>query len=324
MSDVLSLGELLIDFSPAGFSANQNTLFEQNPGGAPANVAVQLARLGISSAFVGKVGNDEFGKFLKRTLDSYGVITTGLKLDDREATTLAFVQLSSTGDRSFSFYRNPGADTQLCENEIDFREIDQCRLVHFGSLLFTNEPSRSTVLKVLAYAKKKGKIISYDPNWRPMLWKSAEVCLREMRSGIKYYNIIKVSDEELFLITDCNSIDAGTQKLLAMGAEIVAVTFGARGCCIATAEGIVFRPAYDIDVVDTTGAGDSFFAAFLYKILSGGKPLRDFSLEELAEFAEFSNASGAVCASKTGAIPAMPSLAQIQYCVCNVPPLLAE
>lgn len=319
MSDVISMGELLIDFSPAGQSEMGNPVFECNPGGAPANVAVQLARLGISAGFMGKVGNDAFGLFLRNTLTQNQVDDASLLTDSQNATTLAFVQLSPAGDRNFSFYRNPGADTQITPEEIDCQELDHCKLFHFGSLLSTVEPSRSAVEKAVSYAKEKGKIISYDPNWRPMLWKNQKEGISQMAALLRYADIVKVSDEELALVTGKETIEEGISTLLQIGISIVVVTLGPKGCCVACPEGSRKIPTYDVNVVDTTGSGDCFFATFLAGILQGGKVFREYTLKELTDFADTANAAGAACASKKGAIPALPDWDAIHACKAAVP-----
>lgn len=324
MPCAISLGELLIDFTPHGVSQNGNMLFERNPGGAPANLAVQLVRLGVPCAFLGKVGNDMFGHFLKDILQKNGVSTGGLKFSKTTATSLAFVQLSEQGDRDFSFYRNPGADTRLCEEDIDYNLIDRCDLLDFGSLLFTNEPSRSTVHHVLQYAKKRKKLIAYDPNWRPMLWKSEETALREIRNGLAYCDILKVSDEELKLITGRSNVAEGITSLLSDGIRLILVTMGKRGSIIANGAHPVRSYAYDVKVADTTGSGDSSFAACLSRILRYGKNVSELTEEELTQIADYANACGSVSASKIGGIPAMSSPEEIERCMRETPRLIAD
>lgn len=319
MCDFLSLGELLIDFTPSNLSTEDKYLLERNPGGAPANVAVQLSLLGISSGFIGKVGNDAFGRFLKSTLDSFNVSTAGLILDDNFLTTLAFVHLNESGDRSFSFYRKPGADTQLRYQEIDFNLINNCKMLHFGSLSLTDEPLKTTTIRILEYAKSKGKIISYDPNWRPPLWRSKEDGVEGMKLGLKYCDIIKVSDEELVMITGCNDNREGINRLLDMGIQVVLVTLGPNGCYVGNKDRIEHLNTYDVHIVDTTGSGDSFLGSFLYNIISCYKPLNEISYSELIKFADFSNAAGALCASKTGSIPSLPNINEIHNCIKHIP-----
>ncbi|MEG1426400.1 MAG: carbohydrate kinase [Oscillospiraceae bacterium] len=312
MCDLLCMGELLIDFTPCGKNEAGTGLFARNPGGAPANVAVQAARLGASSAFVGKVGEDLFGSFLRDTLAENGVNTRGLVLDPAFATTLAFVQLSETGDRDFSFYRNPGADTQIAEGEINFAALEKAKILCFGSLLLTNEPSRSAVYSAVQFAKSQGVITAYDPNWRAPLWKDRDEGIARMKSLVAYVDILKVSDEELFLLTDCEELDEGASRLLSQGVKLVVCTLGAEGCVLYTKEHTARLPAYAVQVQDTTGSGDSFFGAFLAELLLLEKRPEELTLKELVRLGDYANAAGSACATKPGAIPALPTRAEIE------------
>lgn len=322
MPQLLSLGELLIDFTPSGTSPNGQMLFARNPGGAPANVAVQAARLGVSAGFIGKVGNDFFGQFLQQVLMENEIDTTNLMLDDAWATTLAFVALTPAGDRSFSFYRDPGADTQLSYEEVDLAAIDGCALLCYGSLLMTNEPSRSAVERLTAYAKQAGKLLAYDPNWRPPLWKNQEAGIAAMKKGVAWCDVMKISEEELSLISGTQEEAAGAKALLAMGPSLIIVTKGPGGCTLYTQNFTVDSPTYDTQVRDTTGSGDSFFGAFLARLIESGKHPSTLDQEELQAFADFANASGAVCAQSPGAIPALPNREQIAACQAEVPRLV--
>ena len=320
MAQLLSMGELLIDFTPVGQTEDGRLLFARNPGGAPANVAVQAQRAGVSAGFLGRVGKDMFGDFLVKTLRDCQVDTAGLSQDPDYATTLAFVQLNDQGDRDFSFYRNPGADTRLSWENTDLSLIDGCRLLCFGSLLLTAEPSRSAVEKLVAYAKEQGKITAYDPNWRPPLWKGREAQgVERMKSLIPLADIMKVSDEELALITGKEDLEAGAAALLGQGVSLVVVTQGPKGCAVFT-QGFHFtQNTYDTRVKDTTGSGDSFFGALLAKIVLSGKKPGELSREELSDFVDFANAAGSTCATKTGAIPALPTTAEIEACRKSTP-----
>lgn len=319
MPKLAAIGELLIDFTPAGLSVKNNILFERNPGGAPANVAVQAARLGVESAFIGKVGADDFGRFLKKTLEDNGVDTRSLAMDAVHHTTLAFVQLNEQGDRSFSFYRDPGADTQLCPQDVHEEVFDGCDLLHYGSLLFTTEPGRSTTYALLEKARAMGKILSYDPNWRAPLWKDAARGMEEMKKGLAFCHILKVSEEELPLLTGETDVEKGLAALHAAGPAVIALTLGPKGCVVSCKEGRAHCPTFDTHVVDTTGSGDSFFGAFLSCVLKSGKHPADLTLEELRDFARFANAAGSVCAAAPGAIPALPDAAAIAACMETVP-----
>ncbi len=319
MAEVLSMGELLIDFTPTGSTEDGRLLFARNPGGAPANVAVQALRAGVTAGFLGRVGKDMFGDFLASTLQSCGVETAGLSQDPEYATSLAFVQLSETGDRDFSFYRDPGADTRLSFESVDLSLVDGCKLLCFGSLLLTAEPSRSAVEKLVDRARSQGKITAYDPNWRPPLWKDKADGIARMRSLIGKADIMKVSDEELALLTEQDSLEAGVKALLDQGVSLVAVTLGPKGCAVFAKDFSLRKNTYDTKVVDTTGSGDSFFGALLAKIVLSGKKPGELSQQELAEYVDFANAAGAVCASRPGAIPALPDTAAIEACRREVP-----
>ncbi len=314
MADFLSLGEMLIDFTPAGKTEAGIPIFEQNPGGAPANVAVQAARLGVSTGFIGKVGRDMFGTFLRQTLERNGVDTANLLFAEDTATSLAFVQLSESGDRDFSFYRNPGADTQIRFEEIDKAQLDTAKILCFGSLLLTAEPGRSAVPQIAAYARSHGVITAYDPNWRAPLWPDCETGVQAMRSLLPLADIVKVSDEELEMLTDCVEIEAGAKTLFAQGVQVVVVTRGAAGCVVCTPSFSRALSTFDTRVVDTTGSGDSFFGAFLTKLMETDQPLAALDADTLCDAADFANAAGSVCATKKGAIPALPDRTAIEAC----------
>lgn len=319
MAEILTMGELLIDFTPSGNTEDGRLLFSRNPGGAPANVAVQALRAGTPSGFLGRVGNDMFGNFLVSTLKACGVETAGLSQDRECATTLAFVQLNESGDRDFCFYRNPGADTRLRFEEVDLTLIDRCKLLCFGSLLLTAEPSRTAVEKLVDYARGKGKITAYDPNWRPSLWGSQEEGVSRMRSLIGKADVMKVSDEELALLTEKEQMAKGAQTLLSQGVSLVVVTLGPKGCAVFTPNFSFEKNTYDTKVQDTTGSGDSFFGALLAKLVQSGKRPQELTEEELSEYVDFANAAGAVCASGIGAIPAIPHAEAIEECRRTVP-----
>lgn len=320
MFDIVALGELLIDFTPAGQSAAGNELFERNPGGAPANVLAAVTKLGGKSAFIGKVGDDQFGRFLKATLDGRDICTDGLKLS-KENTTLAFVHLDSKGDRSFSFYRKQGADTMLEEADLEYKLIEEASIFHFGSLSMTDEPARSATFKAVEYAKAKGKIVSYDPNWRPLLWEDDETARKWMLSGFKYADIVKLSGEELEFLLGTSDLDKGSEELLNMGIKLVVITLGPKGCYYRCTAGSGYIRTYDTKVVDTTGAGDAFFGGTLYRISRCGEPLSALKRETVEDILDFANAVGSMCATKKGAIPAMPSMEEVEACRKNTPRL---
>lgn len=320
--DVVALGEILIDFTPCGKSEAGQSLFEQNPGGAPANVLTALSKFGRKTAFIGKVGKDMHGAFLKEVLVENGICIEGLVEGEDAFTTLAFVALSDTGERSFSFARKPGADTCLTEAEMRVDLIKDSKIFHIGSLSLTAEPVKSTTLKALKVAKEAGCIISYDPNYRDPLWDSKEDAIREIRSVIPYVDVMKLSDEETELLTGIAKPENAAFKLIEQGVSLVAVTLGAEGALIATKEGAAYVAGYPANMIDTTGAGDSFWGGFLHKLLEcyemrqetveQSSFLADITLEEVVEFGTFGNAVASLCVEKRGAIPAMPTLEEVR------------
>ena len=308
--DVTALGEILIDMTYAGKSESGQTLFEQNPGGAPANVLSSVSRLGGRCAFIGKVGNDMHGKYLLDTLKKENICTEGTIEDNKYFTTLAFVNLDEKGERSFSFARKPGADTQLTKEEVRFDIIEESKIFHVGSLSLTDEPSKSATLEALKFAKEKGLIISYDPNYRAPLWESEEKAIEGMQSILSYVDIIKISDEETRLLTGFEGEMEASEKLLSMGVKTVIVTMGEKGAFVRNKEGFVYSEAKKVKAVDTTGAGDAFMGGFLYKVAQSDRA--EFTLEEIKEFATFANRVAGYCVQHRGAINAMPHAKQVQ------------
>ncbi len=318
MPDIISIGEMLVDFT-AVTADDGSVYYKRNPGGAPANVAVMASKLGVPSGFIGKLGNDMFGHYLKDVLEKEGVDTRGVILDKRFSTTLAFVGKDEDDERSFVFYRRNGADLNLSFSEVKLKLIDECRLVHFGSLMLTSEPSKSAAVNTVEYAKQHGKIISYDPNWREQLWESKEEAFMAMRSVLRYVDVIKVSELELQIITDCATLLPSIAKLLNTGIKVVCITQGAKGCVIATKHGIERFPAFKVETVDTLGAGDSFFGAFLSRLVLSGKSIDEIKMDDLREFAIYGNACGALSSAKIGAIPAMPTHDEITALIAKGP-----
>lgn len=266
MFHVAALGELLIDFTPAGLSKNGNQEFECNPGGAPANLLVLISKLGKKTAFLGMIGNDHFGRLLREMLIKNNVGVEGLKISDQYNTTLAFVHLDNEGDRSFSFYRNPGADMMLQSQDVNYEVIKQANIFHFGSVSMTNEPSRSATLDAAKFAKANNKIVSFDPNYRSVLWPSEEKAKCTIEKGVGLADILKVSEEELFLITGQKDVEKGADSLFNQGIHVVLVTLGRQGCYYQYTGGRGKIAGYSVKTIDTTGAGDAFLGAFLYKI----------------------------------------------------------
>lgn len=312
MFDITSLGELLIDFTPHGVSLTGNAIFERNPGGAPANLAAAAARLGARTSFIGKVGNDQFGKFLNTTLENNQVDTNGLILSDRYSTTLAFVHLDLAGDRSFSFYRNPGADMMLEVKDIDFNTIKQSKIFHAGSVSLTSEPSRTATLEAFKFAKDNDIIVSYDPNLRPPLWKSLDEARIEINRGLQYADIIKISDEELEFITGEKDLNKGTEILSNMGIKLILVTLGPNGAFFRNGNNNGLLKGYKVDTIDTTGAGDAFLGAVLYKLKGVSKDdLASLPIKFIEEVVNFGNVVGALTTTRKGGISGIPSIEEI-------------
>jgi fructokinase len=304
MYDVSALGELLIDFTPSGASTQNNPLFEQNPGGAPANVLVALSRLGKRGAFLGMVGNDQFGLFLRNTLQKENVETRGLKVSATINTTLAFVHLDFKGERFFSFYRNPGADLMLRPEDVDYMVIKDSKIFHFGSVSMSGDPAKSATIAAVKFAKENGVLVSYDPNYRPLLWKSQEEAQRVMKEVLPYTDVLKVSDEELQLLTGTSDHLEGASSLFKQGPQLIFITLGPQGCFFYCASGHERVPSFAVKAVDTTGAGDAFWGAVLYHL--GAKTreeLARMSVAEMREIVKFSCAAGALTTTKKGAIP---------------------
>ena len=312
--DVTALGEILIDFTFAGVSENGERLFEQNPGGAPANVLAAVNALGGKTAFIGKVGNDMHGKFLRETLEKHNIDTSSLIGTDEAFTTLAFVDLAPGGERSFSFARKPGADTTLKAEDINEEQIKSSKIFHFGSLSLTDEPSKSATLSALKIAKENGVTVSYDPNYRAMLWSDEDAAKSGMRLPLDMVDIIKISDEEIKLLTNCEKVEDAAQALHNKGICVVIITMGEKGAFVSANGECVYTNAVKTEVCDTTGAGDCFMGAFLYSVISKDKALLNLTGEDLKEYASFANAAASVCVSRRGAINSMPTKEDIRNC----------
>ncbi|MGG3308510.1 MULTISPECIES: carbohydrate kinase family protein [Paenibacillus] len=313
MFDVVTMGELIIDFTPAGNSEQGQALFECNPGGAPANVAVLLAKLGMRTAFLGKVGTDRFGELLRNTLQKYGVNTEGLRFSEEVHTTLAFVHLTEHGERSFSFCRNPGADLTLDENELNYNLIEKSRVFHFGSLSMTAEPAKTATLKALKHAKSQGLLITFDPNLRESLWNSLADAKKAIEEGLSFADILKVSQEELIFLTGRIDPGEGTLQLMRkFDIPLIFVTLGERGCFYRYLHAVGTAPAYPVRMVDSTGAGDAFVGAAIGKILGIPDGFNGMTVDDVAECVRFANAAGALATTQKGGIPALPDRARIE------------
>lgn len=308
--DLIAIGELLIDFTPC---RNEDGLFfKQNAGGAPCNMLAMAQTLGTQTSFIGKVGEDQFGHFLKKTLEEKAVGTQGLILSKEAPTTLAFVHWDDAGDRSFSFYRKGSADVMLTRKEIDMDFIASARALHFGSLSFTDEPAKSAVLAAVEHAREKGLMITYDPNYRPPLWDSEVHAVTEMKRGLVYADVLKVSDEEARLLTGEAELEPAAKALAAFGVKLVCITLGESGSYFYHSQGSGTVPGFKARVVDTTGAGDAFFGSLVHQILQSGKPVEDLTPGEITEFFTYSNAVASLCIEGLGGIPSLPEVSQIE------------
>ena len=310
MTEITAIGEILIDLTQSGLTEQGIPRFDANPGGAPANLAVAASRLGAKTAFVGRVGRDSYGDFLRRTLEQNGVDVTGLSVDPTQHTTLAIVSLDERGERSFSFYRDPSADVNLRLEDVPAALLENTRVLHFGSVSLTAEPSRSATLSAAQTAKTKGALISYDPNYRASLWPDEKTAVARMLEPLPLVDILKVSDEELPLLTGTTDLAQGSAALAAKGIRLVLVTLGA--------EGVFYRfdaltghiPGIQVQVGDTNGAGDTFFGAALSQLVKLDS-LAALTEEELERILRFANKAASITTGRHGAIPAMPTLEEM-------------
>ncbi|GKU75604.1 carbohydrate kinase [Paenibacillus sp. L3-i20] len=316
--EVIALGELLIDFTPHGMSEQGQPLFERNAGGAPANVLTGLARLGRETAFIGAVGNDEFGRYLGETLKETGINVDGLTFSDEAQTTLAFVHLDKDGDRSFTFYRKPGADQMLRTEDVDYSKIAGAKLFHFGSVSMTHEPSRTATLATAAYAKSQGLIVTFDPNVRLPLWNNAEEAKVEIVKGMEIADIVKLSEDELELLTGESDLERGVDLLMErFNIKLLLITCGANGSYCRTSKQFgnvrTSHEGYKVEVVDTTGCGDAFFGGVIHCLLREEAPAAPtWSKDKLDNMLIFANAMGALAATRKGAISSLPTPNEIE------------
>ena len=319
MTDVVALGELLIDFAPQGTNEAGYPALSANPGGAPANFLAAVNQYGCSAAMIGKVGADLFGRLLTGTLEKAGIDAKGVILDPRVFTTLAFVSLDAQGNRDFSFARKPGADTCLTPQEVDGDLIAHSRVFHFGSLSLTDEPAASATRRALEIARSHGLIISVDPNLRRPLWRRENDARAAMEWSLRQADIVKISDEEIDFLWGI-SPEAGTRKLLdEYGASLVYATLGPRGCHAATRKHWVTVPCPPgIQAVDTTGAGDIFGGSAMSRFLRRGKSPSELTREELAEIARFACAAASLSTQKQGGITSVPPAEEVERLLARI------
>lgn len=313
--DVTALGELLVDFTENGISAQGNTLLEANPGGAPCNVLAMLKNLGKKTAFIGKIGNDALGKMLKKTVEDQGICIDNLVEDEEIHTTLAFVHSDKDGDRSFSFYRNPGADLMLQWEEINVDFLVNTKIFHFGTLSMTEEEIKNVTKKAVQKAKENGVLISFDPNFRPPLWKDMEDARQQMWYGIGQCDILKISDDEILFLTGTKDIDEGIARIREKShAKLICATMGKNGSKVYYKGKTVFgRPFLRKDTIETTGAGDTFMACVLNTVLEKG--LEQLTQESLTEMLLFANAASSIITTRKGALKVMPQRQEILDCL---------
>ncbi|HMQ12680.1 MAG TPA: PfkB family carbohydrate kinase [Candidatus Competibacter phosphatis] len=316
MANAICLGELLIDFVPTvtGTGLTDAPAFIKAPGGAPGNVAVGLARLGVKSAFMGKVGDDAFGHFLADTLAEAGVDVSPLRFSSEARTALAFVSLRSDGEREFMFYRHPSADMLFTPREVDMDAISRAQLLHFGSISLIGEPSRSATLYAVDAARAAGGLVSYDPNLRLPLWPDADAARKGLLLGLSKAHIVKLSDDESEFLTGLSDLKAACQALWHEDLKLMVVTRGRAGCVYFTPSFTGMVESFTVEAVDATGAGDGFVAGLLQGLLADPSVVQDEA--RLRELCRFANAVGALATTERGAIPALPDRERVRDFLC--------
>jgi fructokinase len=312
MPDAIALGELLIDFVSIekDMPLSQLPTFAGAAGGAPANVAVGLARLGVSAGFIGKVGDDPFGEFLRHTIEAEHVDVRGLRTASGARTTLAFIATRSDGRKDISFHRNPGADMLLTADEISMDYLTSAQVFHFGSVSLSRSPAREATLHAAAAAKKADLLVSYDPNWRPSLWDDPMEARGIIWQAMPLAHVVHCAFEEWEFVTGTADLEAGARKVFEAGPRLVVVTQGELGCYFDDGTHRGQQPGFAVDVVDPLGAGDAFVAAMLSRLMgmSSGQPR---SREGLCETMVYANAAGALTCMKRGVIPALPTAEEV-------------
>lgn len=312
--DVTALGEILIDFTMNGQSEQGNNIFEACPGGAVDNALAMLSKLGRKTAFIGKVGKDQFGRLLKETLEEAGIDAKGLAVDEQVNTTLAFVHTFPDGDREFSFYRKPGADMMLREDEVDYELIRQSKVFHLGTLSMTDEPAKSATKKALEVAKEAGCIITFDPNLREPLWKDLDDAKEAMRYVFQYCDMLKISDNEIQFISGKEDYDEGIRYLQeTYNIPVIFLTMGKDGSRAYYKDLRVERKGFTVKAIETTGAGDTFCANAINGILKYG--IDNLNEENLADILTYANAGAALITLKKGALRSMPTPEQIEQLI---------
>lgn len=312
MFDVIALGELLIDFAAKSTDKDGYPTMAANPGGAPGNFLAALNAYGKKTAFLGKVGSDAFGQLLLGTLKKAGIETKGIVVDDSVFTTLAFVTFDEKGDRSFSFARKPGADTQLRWEEVDTSLIDEARVFHFGTLSLTDEPVRTATQKCVAYAREKGKLITCDPNLREPLWPSKDAAREQILWSLHQADVVKISDNEVEFLWHCTPEEGAEKLLKEFGVSLAMVTLGPDGCLLKTANASFRAASPKVHPIDTTGAGDIFGGSAVWGLLQTGKTPEELDEQELRQITAFACASAGLSTTRAGGISSLFSREEIE------------
>lgn len=303
--DVIALGELLIDFTMNGQSEQGNNMFEACPGGAPCNVLALLNKMGKKTAFIGKVGKDQFGTLLRDTITEAGIDASNLMVDENVNTTLAFVHTFPDGDREFSFYRNPGADMMLTADEVNPEVVKDTKVFHFGTLSMTHDGVREATKKAVETAKANGCLVSFDPNLRPPLWSSLDLAKEQMEYGFGKCDILKISDNEIQFVSGKEDYDEGIAYLQeTYNIPLILLTMGKDGSRAYYKGMRVERPGFSVKAIETTGAGDTFCGSSLNYLVD--HDFENLTEEQLGEMLTFANAAAALVTTKKGAIRAMP------------------
>ncbi len=319
--DVVALGELLIDFTENGISGQGNSIYEANPGGAPCNVLGMLAKAGRKTAFIGKVGQDIFGNRLKATLKEVGIDTSGLIMDETVRTTLAFVETLADGDRNFSFYRNPGADMMLKEEDLLVNLLENTKIFHFGTLSMTHEDVRQATKRAIQIAKESGAVISFDPNLRTPLWKTLDEAREQAAYGFSKCDILKISDNEIQWFTGEEDYDAGIRKLRSQyEIPLILLSMGKSGSCAYYKDlRIEAAPFLQENTIETTGAGDTFGGCCLHHVLKYG--LNNMDEERLYRMLTFANGAASIITTRKGALRMMPELHEVEKLIADRMPM---
>jgi fructokinase len=320
--DVVTLGEMLIDMFPGeiGQRIGEVESFIPKPGGAPANAAVAVSRLGSKSAFIGKLGDDLFGTYLNQVLEQEGVDTRGVCFDKHARTTMAIIAMPDQHSAEFVFYRNPGADQRLSKDDLDFDLLNSTKALHFGSVSLTDEPARSATLEAARFAREAGALVSFDVNYRPSLWKDPDDALLQSQKMLTEVDMIKVNQTEAALLIGVESVDAADPiqvesaaiQLLSEGPDIVIVTLGEEGSYFQISDGGGYIPPFRVKTVDAVGCGDAFIAGLLSELVKGDDWRNNVTVEYLKEAMTFANAVGALTSLKRGALPALPTMKEVE------------